>query len=504
MLRHAVACLVAGLALTPLLTRPLSAQTSGQTLRYGMMEDPDALDPTLARTFASRMVFAALCDKLVDIGPDLKPVPQLATKWELSPDERVLTVTLRPGVKFHDGEPVNAAAAKFSLERHLKMPGSQRRGEIAPIDTVEVVDDLTFRITLKQPFAPLMAQFTDRAGMLVSPKAAERLGDKFATAPVCAGPFRFVERVPQDRIVVERFPDYWNKDQIHIQRIEFRPIPDTTVRLTNLRAGQLDLLERLAPTDAPQVARDAKLKLASTYELGFQSVLFNLAKAGSPVADPRVRAAFELSIDRAAISQVVFNGEFLPGNQWVSPKHPDYVADYPIPKRDVAKAKALLAEAGQPKPQITLMVYANSEAPQVGQVIQAMTREAGFDVKLQATDFTTALDLADKGTYEAYLYNWSGRPDPDGNTFSFLSCKAPLNYPRYCSEGADAALQAERGSVDSSKRKAAWKALADKVLTDRPSVYLMHRKLLWAYSPKITGFVPYPDGLVRFTGLKLN
>ncbi|GJE03275.1 ABC transporter substrate-binding protein [Methylobacterium isbiliense] len=496
MLRLAAACLVAGLALTA----PLSAQT----LRYGLMEDPDALDPTLARTFASRMVFAALCDKLVDIGPDLKPVPQLATAWELSPDEKTLTMTLRPGVRFHDGEPVNAAAAKFSIERHLKLPGSQRRGEIAPIDSVEVVDDLTFRITLKQPFAPLMAQFTDRAGMLVSPKAAERLGDKFATGPVCAGPFRFVERVPQDRIVVERFPDYWNKDQIQIQRIEFRPIPDTTVRLTNLRAGQLDLLERLAPTDAPQVARDAKLKLASTYELGFQSVLFNLGRAGSPVADPRVRAAFELSLDRAAISQVVFNGEFLPGNQWVSPKHPDYVKEYPLPKRDVAKAKALLAEAGQPKPQITLMVYANSEAPQVGQVIQAMTKEAGFDVKLQATDFTTALDLADKGQYEAYLYNWSGRPDPDGNTFSFLSCKAPLNYPRYCNEGADAALQAERGSVDPEKRKAAWKALADKVLSDRPGVYLMHRKLLWAYSPKISGFVPYPDGLVRFTGLKLD
>ncbi len=98
----------------------------------------------------------------------------------------------------------------------------------------------------------MLAQFTDRAGMIVSPKAAERLGDKFATAPVCAGPYKFVERVPQDRIVVEKFDDYWNKDAIQIRRIEFRPIPDTTVRLTNLRAGQLDLIERLAPTDWPR------------------------------------------------------------------------------------------------------------------------------------------------------------------------------------------------------------------------------------------------------------
>ncbi|KAB1072328.1 ABC transporter substrate-binding protein [Methylobacterium planeticum] len=499
MLRHTAACFAAGLALAS-----AAPPASAQTLRFGLMEDSDALDPTLARTFASRMIFAALCDKLVDIGPDLKPVPQLATHWELSSDEKALTMHLRPGVTFHDGEPLDAAAAKYSIERHLKMPGSQRRGEIAPIDTVEVVDPLTFTIKLKQPFAPLLAQFTDRAGMMVSPKAAERLGDKFSTSPVCAGPYRFVERVPQDRIVVERFPAYWNKDQIQIQRIEFRPIPDSTVRLTNLRAGQLDLLERLAPTDVPQVSRDAKLKLGTTYELGFQEILFNTGREGSPVADARVRAAFDLAIDRNALNQVVFNGEFLPGNQWVSPKHPNYVKEYPLPKRDVAKAKALLAEAGQPKPQITLTVYANSEAPQVGQVIQAMTKEAGFDVRIQATDFTTALDAADKGNYEAYLYSWSGRPDPDGNTFSFLSCKAPLNYARYCSTEAEAALQAERGSVDAGTRQAAWKRLADRVLTDRPGIYLLHRKLLWAYGPKLTGFVPYPDGLVRFTGLKLN
>ncbi|MFH6785430.1 MULTISPECIES: ABC transporter substrate-binding protein [Methylobacterium] len=493
------ACLLAGLALsTPL------AGAHAQTLRFGLMEDPDALDPTLARTFAGRMVFAALCDKLVDIGPDLKPVPQLATEWAWSDDRKVLTLRLRPGVRFHDGEPVDAAAVKYSLERHLKLPGSQRRGEIAPIDAVEAVDDLALKITLKTPFAPLLAQFTDRAGMIVSPKAAERLGDKFATAPVCAGPYKFVERVPQDRIVVEKFDDYWNKDAIQIRRIEFRPIPDTTVRLTNLRAGQLDLIERLAPTDLPQVKRDPKLKVGQAYELGFSGIVFNTAREGSPVADPRVRAAFEAAIDRNAITQVVYNGEYLAGNQWVSPKNPNYVTDYPVPKRDVAKAKALLKEAGIEKPSITMMVYANNDAPQVGQVIQAMTREAGFDVKLQATDFTTSLDQADKGNFEAYLYNWSGRPDPDGNTYSFLACKTPLNYSRYCNQEADSAMNAERLTTDPAERKAAWKRLAGRVLTDKPLVYLFHRRLLWAYSQKLTGFGEYPDGLVRFTGLKLD
>src|SRR5262249_19013269 len=151
--------------------------------------------------------------------------------------------------KFHDGEPFNAEAAKFSLERHLNLQGSFRKAEIAQVDKVEVVDALTIRVLLKAPFAPLIAQLTDRAGMMVSPKAAQALGDKFGTAPVCAGPYKFVERVPQDRIVVERFKDYWDKGRVHIDRIVYRPIQDSTVRLANLKSGQLDMLERLLATD---------------------------------------------------------------------------------------------------------------------------------------------------------------------------------------------------------------------------------------------------------------
>ena len=500
MSRFLASFLIAATILVAQSAHVVRAQT---TLRFGLMEDPDALDPTLARTFAGRMVFAALCDKLVDIGPDLKIVPQLATSWKLSPDGKTLTMALRPGVLFQDGEKFDAAAAKYSIERHLTMPGSQRRGEIAPIDTVEVVDPLTIAIHLKTPFAPLLAQFSDRAGMMVAPKAAQAAGANFAAHPVCAGPYKFVERVPQSRIVVEKFADYWNKDQIHIDRIEFLPIPDSTVRLTNLRAGQLDLIERLSPTDLPQVSRDPKLKVGGTIELGFEEILMN-PKPGTPLANPKVREALDYSIDRDALNQVVFNGQFLPGNQWVSPKHPDYVHEYPVPKRDVKKAKALLAEAGIPKPSFTLLVYADNVSPQVGQVVQAMAKEAGFDIKLQAVDFTTGLNLGDKGQFEAYLYGWSGRVDPDGNTFSFLSCKGPQNYTRYCNADADAALKAERTESDPAKRQIAWKHLADRVLNDRPGIYLYHRKLLWAYTTKLQGFGEYPDGLVRFTGLKLN
>src|SRR5262250_2870589 len=198
------------------------------TLRIGLAEDPDILDPTLARTYVGRIVFASLCDKLFDIDQKLNLVPQLALSHETSPDGKAVTIKLRPGVKFHDGEPLDAAAAKASLERHLTMQGSFRKPELGAVDRVEVVDPLTIRLVLKAPFSPLIAQLTDRAGMMMSPKAAKEAGDKFGLKPVCAGPYKFVERVPQDRIVVEKFADYWDKHNVFIDRIVFLPIVDPT------------------------------------------------------------------------------------------------------------------------------------------------------------------------------------------------------------------------------------------------------------------------------------
>ena len=140
-------------------------------------------------------------------------MPQLATGYEWSADSKTLTIKLRHGVTFHDGEKLDAAAVKFNIERHKTMPGSNRRGELAPVASVDVVDPTTVRLNLSAPFSPLLAQLADRAGMMVSPKAAQAAGDKFGAKPVCSGPFKFVERVAQDRIVLERYAGYWNKGQ---------------------------------------------------------------------------------------------------------------------------------------------------------------------------------------------------------------------------------------------------------------------------------------------------
>ncbi|WP_341701878.1 ABC transporter substrate-binding protein [Ferrovibrio sp.] len=481
---------------------------AAQTLHFGLAEDPDALDPTLARTFVGRIVFSAMCDKLVDISPDLKIVPQLATEWGWSADNKSLTFKLRPGVTFHDGEKFDAEAVKYNLERHKTMQGSQRRGELSAVTSVDVVDPLTVRINTAAPFAPLLATLTDRAGMMISPKAGAALGDKFATAPVCSGAFRFVERIAQDRIVLEKYDGYWNKDNIHFQKIEFRPFTDATVRLANLRSGQLDMLERLAATDAPGVQKDKKLKFGSITEIGYYGITINIgksdkAKTSALGSNQNIREAFELSLDRNGINKVVFDGLATPGNQWVAPNSPYYAKSLPVPKRDVARAKALLKEAGNPNPVVNLVTPTTTDARNIAQVVQAMAKEAGFDVRIQATEFATSLKMADQGDFEAYILAWSGRPDPDGNLYSFHACKQPLNYAGLCNPALDEVLNDSRLTTDMAQRQAAWEKAARIVLAERPIIYLLHRKWMWAYNAKLAGFREYPDGLIRFTGMKM-
>ena len=487
----------------------LATGTYAQALRIGLAEDPDVLDPTLARSFVGRIVFAAMCDKLFDIDEKLNIIPQLASAYEWAPDNKALTIKLRPGVTFHDGEKLDAAAVKFSIERHKTMAGSNRRGELAPVATVDVVDPMTVRLNLSAPFSPLLAQLADRAGMIVSPKAAQAEGDKFGAKPVCAGPFRFVERIAQDRIVLERFPNYWNKGEIHFDRVVFLPIPDATVRLANLRSGQLDFIERLAASDVPQLKSDTRFKIAKITEIGYQGITINvgkseLAQKTALGRDPRVREAFELALDRDGIVQVAMDGEADVGNQWVAPTNTFYAKNVPIPKRDVARAKALLKEAGVPNPEVSLMAPTTADAQRVAQVVQAMVKEAGFDVKIQSTEFATSLDLADKGQFDAYVLAWSGRADPDGNIFNFDACKQPLNYAGYCKPEVDDLLNKSRSARDVGDRRKLFEQLAAIVLKDRPVVYLYHRHWLWAYTAKLSGLRTVPDGLVRVQGLRFN
>jgi peptide/nickel transport system substrate-binding protein len=478
------------------------------TLRIGLAEDPDILDPTMGRTYVGRIVFASFCDKLFDIDEKLNIVPQLALSHETSADGKEMTIKLRPGVKFHDGEPFDAEAAKFSIERHMNFPGSFRKPELATVDRVDVVDPLTIKLVLKTPFSPLIAQLTDRAGMMVSPKAAKEAGDRFGLKPVCAGPYKFVERVQQDRIVGEKFADYWNKDSVFIDRVVYLPIVDATVRLANLKSGGLDLIERVLATDIKDVRADSRLKLSTALELGYFGITINIGndKNKGPLSQSeKVRQALDLSIDREAITQVVFNGEFVPGNQWVSPEHPYYQKALPVQKRDLAKAKTLLKEAGVALPvSVDFMVTKGAENEAVAQVIQSMAAEAGIDLKIRLIEFATSFKQAQAGEFQAFLIGWSGRIDPDGNSYVFMHTKAPQNDGGYSNPEADKAMEDARLITDPAQRKTIYEKLTKSVLNDVPLIYLYHRKLLIAHTTKLEGYKQMPDGLVRVIGLKLK
>jgi peptide/nickel transport system substrate-binding protein len=327
---------------------------------------------------------------------------------------------------------------------------------------------------------------------------------------VCAGPYKFVERVQQDRIVVEKFAAYWNAGNVTIDRVIYRPVVDSTVRLANLKSGSLDLIERALATDLKEIKGDPKLKLATQIEIGYQGLTLNIANGaagndGPFGKSPKVRQALELALDRDALNQVVFNGEALPGNQWISPRNPYYQAKFPIQNRDVAKAKKLLEEAGLKAPvAVDFMVPNNPESRQAAEVIQSMTAEVGFDMKIRVTEFATSLKEAEEGRFQAYFIGWSGRVDPDGNTYVFLKSKAPQNNGFYSDAEVDQWLDDQRKVSSPDERKAIFEKIAAKELAEGSIIYLYHRPVIIAHTIKLEGYRQLPDGLVRVVGLKLK
>ncbi|WP_102106728.1 ABC transporter substrate-binding protein [Oceaniglobus roseus] len=475
-------------------------------LRIALQSDADVLDPDQSRTFVGRIVYTSLCDKLVDITPDLEIIPQLATEWTTAEDGKSITMKLREGVTFHDGTPFNAEAVAANIDRSQNLEESRRKSELASVTGTEVLGEYEIKLNLSAPDATLMAQLADRAGMMISPTAAEAAGADFGNNPVCSGPFKFSERVAQDKIVLTKFDDYWNADEYHFDSVTFLPIPDTTVRLANLQSGDIDMLERLAATDLAQAEADPNLTVESAVSLGYQGVTFNVdngAKGDNPWGnDKRLRQAFSAAIDREAINQVVFEGSAAPGNQPFPPNSPWYDQDYPVPARDVEKAKALLAEAGFADGIDLEVQVPNTNVPlQLMQVIQAMTAEAGINISLVSKEFATLLSDQTAGDYTASQIGWSGRVDPDGNIHQFVTTDGGINDSHFSNPEVDAALNEARTLADTAARKEKYNAAMDVLMDEMPIVYVYHEKWIWALNSKLKGFTPYPDGMIRLEGV---
>jgi len=506
--------LVAGALLLALL--PGVAHAQKKTLTIALNQDPDALDPTLSRTYVGRIVFAQICEKLYEIDEKLNIAPQLAAALPaVSDGGKTVTIKLRSGVKFNDGTPFTAEAMKISLDRHREMKGSNRRSELDSVNAVEVVDPLTIRLRLKAPFSPLTAQLADRAGMPMSPAALEKLGEKFGTAPVCVGPWQFVERVPQDRIVVERSPHYFDKSAAKFDRVVFRIIADDNVRVANLRSGDIDVMHQVAPSDASSLRKEGRFEVSSVTGLGYNQITINLhnktgktqppGNLGTPLAnDPRVREALELSIDREALNQVAWEGQYTVGCGPISPNSVFFDKTRKCTTRDVAKAKKLLADAGAVNYAFEMVIVNDPQQRRVGEVIQGMARDAGFNIALKPQEFASALKDDDDGKMTSFLIGWSGRVDPDGNIHQAQACGGSLNATLACDEKVDALLNKAREITDVGQRRALYREAIDLIGARRNTIYLYHPNYLVAFPKNFRGYKAVPDGLIRVKGTSWN
>ncbi len=478
------------------------------TLRFALDFDFETFDPARSGSYIERVVNTAMCDQLLDIDPELNLVPQLATSWEWSADKLALTLHLREGVVFSDGAPLDAEAVRVNIERYRTAPYSFRRTELKSVAGVDAVDARTVRIRLSEPFAPLLALLANRPGVMLSPRILGQSTDEIAAHPVCAGPFTLGERVAQDHITLKRSPTYWDAAHVKLDGIEFKIMTDSTVRLVNLQSGQLDVANRLAATDVPAVQADKRLKVVSSPSLGFEMMSFNLdhgTAADTPFGkDVRVRQAFAKAIDRTSLNQVVFDGRMIPSNQTETPQGRFWNPAFPVPGRDLEGAKALLAQAGVPHPKLVLSVTNSPTDVQVGEVIQAMANEAGFDVSVQKGEAVAQTQAAMRGEYQADLVIWSGRPDPDGNLSLWMRCGAALNWTGWCSKELEAALDRGAAAPDEAGRVAAYRDVTAIWMRDMPYIVLYHFTWFWGVTDRVAGFVPRPDGLVRMIGVSLR
>ena len=470
-------------------------------LVIGLDADPPQLDPHMSSAAVDRQVFQSLYNKLIEIDENLEYVPELATDWAISEDGLTYTFTLQEGVLFHDGTPFNAEAVKFNFERMMNPDiSSPRSSEVGLISEVKVVDEYKVEVVLSQPFAPFLSVLTDRAGMMVSPTAVKELGDDFANKPVGTGPYKFDSRVSQSHIELTRFEDYW-RDQPAIEKITIRPFPDSTVRVTNLLSGDLDILNKIAYKDIEKLKNDPNITLLEKDALGFQGMHLNTRVA--PFDNKAVRQAINYAIDRSAIAQVVFHNGVSVG---VSPFSPISWAapDFEQPKADVEKAKQILADAGVTDVSFTLKISPSPEEEQMAQMIQAMLSEIGMTVKIELVEFGTLLDQMDSGDFQAVRNGWSGRIDPDGNIHSFMYTDASNNYTGYSNAKVDELIDEARAIGDQAERAKMYKEATEIIWDDAPYIFLYHERDYKAMKKNVVGFKHISDTMLRTETVKFE
>ena len=479
----------AAAALLILLPGGGGAQPQGE-LRIAIPWTPENLDPTMNLSSIRAMVGVSMFDSLVGRDADNRIVPQLAESWRLV-DDTTWQVKLRRGVVFHDGEPFNAEAVRFTFQRVLDPEQkSPNRANMAEIARVDVIDDYTVNLVTRQPYAPLINRLLDFP--MVPPKyTAEKGNQGMALKPVGTGPYRFVELVKDDRLVVEAFDRHW-RGAPKIRRVIYKPIPEPFTRAAALRNNEVDLVTTIPPSLARELEKVGGVRVQRVPSSWIIYLGLNAFK--KPLSDLRVRQALNYATDVDAIVKNVLEGS---GRRLEGPLTPQmfgYDASVKGYAHDPARARKLLAEAGYPDGlDITLEAPAGRYQgdKEIAEALGGQWQKAGFKPKVQVAEWGAYFKrYLGKQFQDAYLLGLGGPMQDGDELYNLVSSKGRGLY--YKNERVDALFDLGRGTMDAPKRRQVYRDLARAMIEDATWVFLLQQVDIYASRDRLS-WAPRPD-----------
>ncbi len=482
------------------------APRRGGVLKVSANANPSSLDPATGGAGSDHTFLWTIYDTLVEWDYDtLKTKPGLAAFN--FPDPRTLVLDLRPGISFHDGSPLDAAAVKFNLDRGRQDARSNIKADLSSVASVDVSGPLQVTVKLLRPDTALPAILSDRAGMMVSPKAVQALGKDHDRKPVGAGPWRFVSWADNEKIVVSRADNYWRKDRGFVDGIEFSIIPELATGLRAVVAGQNQFAYQVPPRLMPIIDKAKDLHKVSGPTLYCLQLYFNLAKP--PLDNLRVRQAINFALDRVSFVKASLAGVGEPATMNLPKTHWAY--DESVSKlypHNLDMAKKLLAEAGfKDGIDLTVGSYTDQDSVRRSEIVMEQLRKVGIRLKF-STGTIPEISGQFFGTekkFDMLLSAWTGRPDPS-MTYSLMYSKdAYFNAGRVeVSKELTDLLAESRAAERIEGRKLIFSRLQRIVMEQALVAPLAFQYELVATSQKVKGYKPNLLGKPKYEFISLD
>jgi len=462
---------------------------SKDELKIALAADITSLDPQGHNDTKSEKVSFLLFNRLFRLNTDFEVEADLAESWEQpSPTEWVIKI--KEGVKFHDGTEMKASDVKYSLERSQTMPKVQH--VLAEVESIEVVDDYSVKITTKTAFAPFLYTLV-HAGASIVPEAYVEAGDEFAS-PIGSGPYTFVEWVSGDKVTLKKNADYFDADNMgQMETITFKVIPEGTSRTIALETGEVDVVDELPSNDVSKVEDASDLTMYSSASTRIDYLGMNTQMA--PFDNQLVRQAFNYAVDKQAVMMVAIDGTGVATESILAPSMLGYKASgY---KYDPEKAKELLAEAGYPDGFELTLWASGDQRKRMAEVIQANLMEVGITATIEMLEWGTYIDELMAGNGQAFVMGWTSNPDPDSTLtpLYYSGSVGGMNFTRIEDQKVDELIMSGRVEMDMEKRVNIYNELHAYTMEQAPLVPLFTKNNLVGANSGLSGVELSPQGL---------